>query len=320
MYITTKQEDSSSDNSATNSRAFQLCLKQVIACERSTMQRIFFLRQLFNIVKMPVFAAYFVLAGCALTASRVEREIIDAWNRNEPAPLAHLIDETLTIERAYEIQTRIVRKNLRGRSPSGFKAGLTSKPSQQRFDAPGPIAGVLIMTAMDTPPQLKLTELRGLHLETEVAMRIGKPIRDRVASIEELRSHIDGIAPAIELPNLDYARADQLNALDIVASNVAAAYFRVGEFVAPASRDANGTTPVLECDRKEVNRGRARDAMGDQWAAALWLVNTALEHGWTLEPGQVLLTGALGKMVPAQPGHCIADFGEWGKLEVHITE
>jgi 2-keto-4-pentenoate hydratase len=321
MYITTKREDSSSINSARNSRAFRLRLKQVIAIARWTTQHRFFLRHFFMAAKTPVFAAYFVLAaGCATTDHRVDEQIIDAWNQKQSLPLAHLVDETLTIDRAYEIQTRVVRKVLRARNPAGFKAGLTSRTSQERFRAPGPIAGVLIFDSAATPGELKLSELRGLHLETEVAMRIGRAIRKRVMNIDELKSHIDGIAPAVELPNLDYEQPQQLNALDIVASNVAAAHYLLGDFVSPSVRDANALTTTLECNGEQVNRGHASDAMGDQWEAARWLVNTVIENGWTLEPGQVLLTGALGKMIPAKPGHCVAQFSNWGQIAVRITQ
>jgi 2-keto-4-pentenoate hydratase len=44
--------------------------------------------------------------------------------------------------------------------------------------------------------------------------------------------------------------------------------------------------------------------------AALWPVNTIIERGWKLEPGQILLTGALGKMVKASGGDRAANFGD----------
>lgn len=269
--------------------------------------------------EIALFSAVFLLLGCsALTTQRIDEAVIHAWQRNEPLPLAHRIDETLTIERAYETQTRSVRRVLADEKPVGFKAGLTSKPAQARFSADGPIAGVLLKAPSSTPRELKLSELRGLHIETEVAMRVGEPIRRRLTSVDELRSHIDGVAPAVELPNLDYQDANELNALDIVATNVAAAYFLLGEFASPQQRDANALSASLSCNGREMSRGNAREALGDQWTAALWLVNTMLDQGWTIERGQVLLTGALGKMVPAQPGRCTADFGPWGRIELRL--
>ncbi len=315
MYITTKREDSSSVNSAANSRAFQFRLKPLytgVLTNKTLTSRCK------RYARNTCFLAFLALSAC-LTRQHIDAAIVTAMERDEPLPLAHRIDETLTIERAYDVQKRIVRHTLRERAPIGFKAGLTSEPARKRFNADAPIAGVLLMPAEQTPRTINLSDARGLHLETEVAMRIGRPIRTRIASTEALRTHIDGVAPAIELPNLDYEMPERLTAADIVATNVAAAYFVVGDFVAPTSRDPNEALARLACDEKELNVGRARDAMGDQWTAALWLVNTMIEQGWTLERGQVLLTGALGKMLPAQPGDCVADFGTWGQLAIRIA-
>ena len=47
-------------------------------------------------------------------------------------------------------------------------------------------------------------------------------------------------------------------------------------------------------------------------------MNHLIEYGWTMEPGQILLSGALGKVVEAQPGTYEANFGPLGKLSVEI--
>jgi 2-keto-4-pentenoate hydratase len=243
--------------------------------------------------------------------------LFTAWTESRALPLAHLIDETLTIDAAYRVQTRNVRRKLRGRLPAGFKAGLTSPASQARFAAGAPVAGVLFEEgALRDAATIRLQDLPGLNIETEVALRVGRRITQRIADAARLREFIDGVAPAIELPNLHYAGAP--NAIDIVASNVAAARFMVGEFAPPQRRDPNELTARLVCNDRELNAGRGTDALGDQWEAALWVVNAAIDLGWTLEPGQVLLTGALGKMVPAEPGHCSAHFGQWGTLRFTI--
>lgn len=261
-----------------------------------------------------------LLAACISTQQRLENRVFDARRRNAAMPLPHVIDETLTIESAYRIQTRIVRRELNGAQPAGYKAGLTSPASQARFRASAPVAGVLMHEGRrHSGAKLRSSELRGLNIETEVALRIGTPIHTRLSSIDELRRHIDGVAPAIELPNLDYETPEALNALDIVATNVAAAAYIFGEFVAPDRRDPNDVSPRLVCNGKEVSAGNARDALSDQWQAALWLVNTVIDQGWRIEAGQVLMTGALGRMVPAQPGECMATYGEWGTIELTIS-
>lgn len=301
-----------------NSRVFEFRLKPLIWMQVSARRAHRGASLVKRAAKNACFLGTLALFGC-LAGQRIDDSILDAWKHNEAVPLATRIDETLTIERAHALQTRIVRKTLRGETPIGFKAGLTSTAAQHRFGANGPIAGVLLTPAAQTPNELQLSTLRGLHLELEVALRVGKRINERLTDIEALKAHIDGIAPAIELPNLDYETPEQLTALDIVASNVAAAYFLTGHFVAPTRRDPNELTATLVCDGRAVNLGAARDAMGDQWVAALWLVNTMVDQGWTLQPGQVLLTGALGKMVPAETGTCVGQFGAWGSLSVRIV-
>jgi 2-keto-4-pentenoate hydratase len=260
------------------------------------------------------------LSACISPQQRVVAAVIDAHRLSEAIPLPHRIDETLTIASVYPIQTRVVRHELKGAQPAGFKAGLTSAQSQARFRATQPVAGVLARSGLQQPcSTISLTQWRGLNIETEVAMRIGTPIRRRLDSIEVLRDHVDAIAAAIELPNLYFDSPAEVTAADIVASNVGAAAYILGEFVASTLRDPNEISPRLICNGTEVNKGYARDALGDQWQAALWLVNTMIEQGWTLESGQILLTGALGRMVPAAPGECSAEYGSWGTMTVHIV-
>ena len=318
MFITTQREDGSSANGAANSRVFEFHLKPLVWLHRRSQRASARSLRVKQSAKTACFIGVLALSGC-LTQQRVDDAILDAWTHDKTLPLATRIDETLTIERAYALQTRIVRKTLRGEAPVGFKAGLTSQSAQDRFNANSPIAGVLLVPASATPHELRLSELRGLYLELEVALRIGKRIEKRLGDIEELKAHIDGVAPALELPNLDYETPERLTALDIVASNVAAAYFVTGEFVSPARRDPNRLKATLVCDGDEVNVGVGRDSMGDQWAAALWLANTMIDQGWVLEPGQVLLTGALGAMIRARPGACTAEFDDWGNLDVRIA-
>lgn len=268
--------------------------------------------------------ACMALCACTSPQQRVAAAVTQAHRLNDAVPLPHRIDETLTIAGAYRVQTRVVNHELTGEGnrarPEGFKAGLTSAAAQARFRTSQPVAGVLFSEGRRDPDAtISIADWPGLNIETEVALRVGTPIRERLADVEALRARIDGIAPAIELPNLHFESPTELTAIDIIASNVGSATYIVGNFVAPDLRDPNHANPTLVCDGKELNRGHARDALGDQWQAALWLVNTMIEQGWQVESGQILLTGALGRMVPAAPARCSADYGTWGTIAFHIV-
>ena len=64
--------------------------------------------------------------------------------------------------------------------------------------------------------------------------------------------------------------------------------------------------------------GTGAAVMGDPWAAALWLANASVANGWTLEPGHVLLAGAIGGMVSASVGHYVARFGDDVQIEFDV--
>lgn len=263
-----------------------------------------------------------VLSGCSSPRQRVVDEIVTSWREQRALPN---IDETLTIDSAYRVQTRSVRAKLRNASPAGFKAGLTSAPAQARFKTNGAVAGVLFKEgALQSTDSVSLREAPGLHIEVEVAMRIGTAIDKPLADVAELRSHINGIAPAIELPNLHYAQPQSLDAIDIVATNVAAWKYIVGDFASPRQRDPNTVDVRLTCNDKEMFTGKGTDSLGDQWRAALWLVNQMLAQGWKIEPGQILLTGSLGKMLPGATGRCVASYHsgntQWTSLEIGVTQ
>jgi 2-keto-4-pentenoate hydratase len=262
------------------------------------------------------------LAACSSTPQRVVDEIVTSWREQRPLPN---IDETLTIESAYRIQTRSVRTRMQSAIPAGFKAGLTSPPAQARFKTNHAIAGVLFREGeRKSADTLRLSELRGLHVEVELAMRIGTAIDRPLADADALREHINGIAPALELPNIDYVNAQAIDVTDLIATNVSAANYILGDFVSPQQRDPNSVAVRLACNDQEVMSGTARDALGDQWQAAFWLVNTMIEQGWKFEPGQILLTGALGRAIPAAVGRCVASYHAadqpWGTLTVNVVE
>ena len=54
--------------------------------------------------------------------------------------------------------------------------------------------------------------------------------------------------------------------------------------------------------------------MGDQWEALLWLVEQRLRDGYEVKRNDLLITGALGKVIPAEAGRYVADFGKLGRV------
>ena len=59
---------------------------------------------------------------------------------------------------------------------------------------------------------------------------------------------------------------------------------------------------TLERDGEVIARGRGADALGSPWRALLWLNRALVVEGLSLEPGDIVLTGALGPVSAFSPG------------------
>ena len=75
--------------------------------------------------------------------------------------------------------------------------------------------------------------------------------------------------------------------------------------------DADGIKISLSRDGV-INDGGRLDCRWGQWDNAVFQVNKALEQGYEVEKGQIIMTGSLGKIVPAELGdHATRYDGHW---------
>jgi 2-keto-4-pentenoate hydratase len=70
-----------------------------------------------------------------------------------------------------------------------------------------------------------------------------------------------------------------------------------------------------------VSTGRGAACLGHPLAAVAWLAATVRDHGHPLRAGEVILSGALGPMVPVAPGDTfLADISGLGQVSATFTE
>jgi 2-keto-4-pentenoate hydratase len=78
---------------------------------------------------------------------------------------------------------------------------------------------------------------------------------------------------------------------------------------------------VLTRDGALVDTGAGAAALGNPLAVVAWLANTLATDGIALEPGHVVMTGALHAAVPMQPGEEYrAEFDRLGSVRVTVTD
>ncbi len=206
---------------------------------------------------------------------------------------------------AYEIQASVV-DGVYGMQIVGYKAGLTSTAAQRQFGVSQPVLGVLPEPGR-VASKATLERVTGLAIEVEIGFLVG--IDDQPAAM----------LPVIELPRLAYADMKKVTLADLIATNVAAYRFITGP---TAMIDADVRTyPVsLDRDGTQLFTSFASDASGDPYDIYGWMVTRIHSLGYRLEPGMILITGALGHVVDAEAGHYVAHFGPLGELTFTIGD
>lgn len=263
-----------------------------------------------------------LLAGCATVDPTQDggQRVSQAWLRNEPVPLLHSeYGKALTTPIAYRIQRQALDQVLQGRAPDGYKAGLTSLASQQIYGANEPIAAILLpgsgIKRSEDGYHVNLREYRQPVAEVEIGYRVAETIRSPLPDVKALRAVIAEVLPIIELPDLAHSGSDKFQPLDLIATNAGAKHYIAGSSRASSVTDPNALAITLYRDGEALTQGTAFDVVGDQWQTLLWLVNRTIANGWAIEPGQVLITGTLGKAVPLERGLYVADYGRFGRVE-----
>lgn len=229
-------------------------------------------------------------------------------------PSAQLPD--LTVEKAYVLQKSLAKAILaKGDTIGGFKAGLTSEAGQKKFGVTAALLGPLFKSGELGPDAVvNSKDFVRLFLENEVGYVVGQKISEPVKDLVSLKKMIKEVFPAVELPDLRFDDMKNIKGPDLIVDAVASAKYIIGPRLPADKVDVAKVEVTLTCDGNVVNQGKASDALGDQWKALLWLVNGVVAQGWTIEPGQILITGAMGNMIPGKPGKYEGDWGPLGKL------
>ncbi len=222
----------------------------------------------------------------------------------------------------YAIQSLLARKSKA--PPIGWKIAATSKAGQAHIGVDGPMAGRLLKErCFASGATLDITNNRMRVAEPEFCFRVGTEIRprpDRLYSIDEAVAAMDALIPAIEVPDSRFADFSKAGGSQLIADVACAHEFVLGE---PATIDWRSLDLASHAVHATIGarlvHGSGANVLDDPRIAVTWLVNELSSLGITLNPGEVITTGACLVPMPIAPGdHMVADFGTLGRVDVRF--
>ncbi|MBB3181518.1 2-keto-4-pentenoate hydratase [Variovorax sp. Sphag1AA] len=227
---------------------------------------------------------------------------------------------------AYAIQQTNTQRRLdAGGRLVGRKIGLTSLAVQRQLGVDSPDFGALFADmAVGDGEEIAWSRLMQPKVEAEIALVLERDLAHEKHTVADVISATAYALPAIEVVGSRIANWD-IRLADTVADNASSGLFVLGTRPVRLSRlDLAGCGMAMERRGDQVSVGAGAACLGNPLNAAVWLADTLARLGTPLKAGDVLMTGALGPMVVAQPndvfsasieglGSVSAVFGEAGE-------
>jgi 2-keto-4-pentenoate hydratase len=259
-----------------------------------------------------------------MTIARTELELIaaelhEAQRSGVPCPPVRERLAAQGIADAYRVQQINVERSIAsGRRVVGRKIGLTSPAVQLQLGVDQPDYGTLFahMAVPDGGSVLNGAVMQA-KVEAEIALILDRDLDVPDPTLADLLRASAFAVPAIEIVGSRIADWN-IRILDTIADNASSGMFVLGS---PARRidglDFTGCTMRMQVGDAVVSSGVGRNCLGSPLSAALWLASTMHREGTPLSAGDIVLTGALGRMHTVQAGDRVtAEITGFGAVSV----
>lgn len=248
-------------------------------------------------------AASQVRADIDALAHRLDR----AWESGTTiVPLSE--SEGLTSpEIAYAIQSRWSELRAeRGDPIIGRKIGLTSRPMQEQMQVDEPDYGS-VWASRYYPARAGHAEMpAGAYIqpraEAELAFLFGRPLGGVDVTPIEVLAATDAIAVSVEI--IDSRINDwKIKLVDTIADNASYGGMTVGPWQRPLRfADLSTFGMLVQHNGAPTVEALGAAALGHPARSVAWLVNKLGSLGVSLAPGDIVLSGSLGRSLPVRAG------------------
>ena len=243
----------------------------------------------------------------AVDPQAIARRLDEAWRTRTPVPPITETEGITDVATAYAIQTAwsSIRQQ-RGERIVGRKIGLTSEAIQAQLGVSEPDYGALWQSsfyeARDGVVSIPASDFLQPRIEGEIAFRIATPLREPGVTPEQVLAACDACALAVEI--VDSRIADwKIKLVDTIADNASYGGFALGPWDPAMLRaDLPGLAMHIHHNGTLAAEGMGAAALGSPARSTAWLANTLIDFGVCLEPGDIVISGGLTKMIPVLAG------------------
>jgi 2-keto-4-pentenoate hydratase len=242
-----------------------------------------------------------------LDYAALARQLDDAWEtRRLIQPLSRAAG-LATIDEAYVVQSAwSALREGRGERIVGRKIGLTSRAMQEQagFDRPdfGRLWASRYFEAEGGRAEIPHDLFLQPRIEGEIAFRLGKSLSGPGATPADVLAATEALAASFEVVDSRFVRQD-FKVIDTIADNASYGAFTLGVWDA---RMLDGDLRLVEMTMEQngdaVVEGTGADSLGHPANAVAWLANTLAEYDVRLEPGDIVLSGSLGRAIHVRKG------------------
>ena len=210
----------------------------------------------------------------------------------------------LDVDGAYAIQQEnTAHWEKEGRRVVGSKIGLTSRAVQKQLGVDRPDFGVLfadMIVGEDEP--VAAGRVLQPKIEAEVAFLLDRDVEVEVPTVADVLRAVAYAMPALEIVGSRIANWD-IGIVDTVADNASSGLFVLG---GPVRRldglDLRALQMQMTRKDEVLSKGTGAACLGNPLNAMAWLAGELARRKRPLRAGDVVLSGALGPMVPVSAG------------------
>lgn len=254
---------------------------------------------------------------------KVANQLFKAKNESYAIEPVHAHIEQYAISGAYKVQALQTKYYQdKGHRIIGRKIGLTALAVQRQLGVGQPDFGTLFdYMQLENGCELSMSKLIQPKIEAEIAFVLKKDLDKTNHSLEEIIEAIDYSLPAFEI--VDSRIKDwKISILDTISDNASSAYFVLGS--GPQLLSYSELSSIqMECfeDNVLVCSGTGQDCLGNPINALKWLADQMAKLGTPLKSKDIVLSGAIGKMIPVKTGSTYqAQFTGFEKISITFVE